>query len=115
MRAYKRARPEKVKEYNATSGQTWRGKLKAELFEHYGSRCACCGDPDPRRLTIDHIAGGGRQHRASGLDGHYHIGRYLRANGWPPGYQTLCWSCNSVKHFWPAQVCHVRPIYPPEE
>ena len=112
MRLYKAARPAKQKQYTTVSGMNWRQKLKQEVLDHYGRECACCGDPDHRRLTIDHIAGGGRQHRESGMDGHHHIGRFLKANGWPPGYQTLCWSCNSVKHFWPNEPCHTSRVYP---
>ena len=41
-------------------------KVKREkelVLEHYGRRCACCGECNPIFLTIDHINGGGRKHR----------------------------------------------------
>jgi hypothetical protein len=105
VKAYKAANPDKVKQYNSTAGANWRARLKEEIFEHYGRACSCCGENDPRKLCIDHVDGGGRQHRESGLSGHHHIGKYLKANGWPPGYQILCWNCNSVKHFYPDEPC----------
>jgi transposase-like protein len=106
--AYRDSHYEKGLEYARRSGVTWRHKLRVEMFDRYGWVCACCGEDDPRALTLDHVAGGGRKHRREGMDGHYHIGRYLRANGWPEGYQTLCWNCNSVKHFYPEEECHPR-------
>ncbi|MBQ1081587.1 hypothetical protein [Nocardiopsis sp. B62] len=54
-------------------------------------------------LCIDHIEGGGNQHRAE-LFGDRRIASHrfrswLRAQGWPPGHQVLCFNCNDGKHF----------------
>lgn len=69
---------------------------RTAVFEHYGWVCTCCGSTD--RPTIDHINGDGRQHReqvrcgsGSGLY------RWLVRNGFPEGFQTLCWPCNDSK------------------
>ena len=75
-------------------------QLAAIVFNHYGWQCAClgCNDPD---LTIDHIDGNGQRHREE-LYGDPRRGstafyRWLIANGFPDGYQTLCRGCNSSK------------------
>ena len=47
-------------EYNRAA----KAQVKLEVFMHYGKgKCACCGEEDLRFLTMDHILGGGGQHR----------------------------------------------------
>ena len=75
--------------------------LKAEMLEHYGETCICCGEIEPVFLTLDHIAGDGADHRRSLSKWKTTGARFyakLRSLGWPVGYQTLCWNCNSAKH-----------------
>jgi hypothetical protein len=73
-------------------------KLKIEVFSHYGTICQCCGESQIDFLCIDHINGGGRQERnrnkLSGGNGFY---KWLRNNGYPSGYQVLCYNCNCAK------------------
>ena len=64
------------------------------VIEHYGSRCACCGETEPIFLTMDHIDGGGTAHRESLNSGLY---RWLIKNGFPDGFQVLCYNCNFGK------------------
>lgn len=77
-----------------------RAQLRAQVFAHYGTACACCGTPED--LSIDHIAGGGAQHRQE-LFGHSRRGGadrfyvWLIKHGFPAGYQTLCMPCNASK------------------
>ena len=73
---------------------------KKLVFAYYGESCACCGAPE--RLSIDHVNGDGHAHRKElfgGSQGRASSGFYhwLVTNGFPPGYQTLCRSCNSSK------------------
>ena len=69
--------------------------MKKKVFEHYGIKCADCGIEDMDVLSIDHINGGGREHRKK-------IGRkiniWLCRNNFPEGFQTLCFNCNWKKH-----------------
>lgn len=69
------------------------------VFEHYGLKCVCCGESELMFLTIDHINGGGSQHRReegfSSGQGFYH---WLVKNEFPEGFQTLCMNCNLGKH-----------------
>jgi len=75
-------------------------KLRDAVFDHYGRSCACCGSE--KRLSIDHIAGDGQNHRDQ-LFGPHKAGhsrrmyQWLVANGFPAGYQTLCLPCNQSK------------------
>lgn len=65
---------------------------KKAAFDYYGRLCACCGEDFPLFLTIDHINGGGSQHRREvGTGSHIYV--WLKLNGYPPGFRTLCWNC----------------------
>jgi hypothetical protein len=72
----------------------WRRQLKAEMFEAYGEKCSCCGETEPRFLTLEHTRRDGAQHRLS-LGGQTMVYTDLRKRGWPrEGYTLLCWNCN---------------------
>lgn len=68
---------------------------KVGSLRHYGGVCACCGEADVRLLTFDHIEGGGTEHRRTNQTARNHMGSWLRDSGYPPGYQVLCFNCNS--------------------
>lgn len=69
------------------------------ILGRYGKVCCCCGIADLKFLTIDHIHGGGTQHRKEiGVDGGVNFYRYLIEQGLPDGYQTLCFNCNVGKY-----------------
>ena len=78
-----------------------RGKLKQEVLTYYGNdTCACllCGFGDIRALSIDHINGMGSQHRKTGgVGGGYQFYFWLKSQGFPEGYQTLCMNCQFIK------------------
>lgn len=69
------------------------------ILDHYGRACSCCGATQD--LTVDHVNGGGNQHRAqlreSGCGGGYGLYRWLVVNGFPEGFQILCGACNRSK------------------
>ncbi len=71
--------------------------LRAAVFSHYGSACACCGSTE--RLSIDHVNGGGQRHRQElfGRQGGWGFYVWLIKRGFPSGYQPLCLPCNSSK------------------
>lgn len=68
--------------------------MRIAAFEAYGGACACCGDKEPRFLTLDHIGGGGNWHRAvlSGRD----MYRWAIKNNFPKSLRLLCMNCNWV-------------------
>lgn len=71
-------------------------KVKQEVFSAYGGRCQCCGEEELTFLAIDHIDGGGNKHREEEFKGFggAHFYRWLRRQGYPPGYRVLCHNCN---------------------
>lgn len=80
--------------------KAWKLKLKAETMAHYGgAKCNCCGESELQFLTIDHIHGGGRKHRRQIGQGKT-IYSWLKNNGYPVGYQVLCYNCNCAKGFY---------------
>jgi hypothetical protein len=65
---------------------------KRELFEHYGGAvCACCGEQELAFLTLDHFTRHKNLDKYRGGDRLY---RWLRLQGFPPGYRVLCFNCN---------------------
>lgn len=92
--------------YNAWArkwGKAYRAKLRADALEFYGGKCACCGESEPMFLTIDHVDGGGGNHRREIGNGGAAINAFLRRKGYPKdGFQILCHNCNCAKGFYGA-------------
>lgn len=91
--------------YNKTHKQElaqYRQKAKAEGLTHYGNGvCACvrCGESRLPCLSIDHINGGGTRHLASIKRGGFSFCLWLKQQGYPEGYQTLCMNCQAMKKY----------------
>ena len=84
------------------NGAKYRLANKMKVLIHYGGnppKCACCGFSDIRALQIDHINGGGMEHRRSiGIkNGGITFYLWLIRNGFPEGFQVLCANCNWIK------------------
>jgi len=74
--------------------------LRHEVFMHYGGYiCANsnCQITDPDVLTIDHIEGRKSLKHNSYITGE-RLYRWIRAHGFPNGFQVLCMNCNYKKH-----------------
>ena len=76
-----------------------RDSYRALAIEHYGGKCACCGETEPDFLSFDHIGGGGSKHRKEVLRGRT-MGAWLVRNGYPEGFQILCHNCNLARGFY---------------
>lgn len=71
-----------------------RKRLQNEVFDLYGRKCAMCGLEDVRVLDIDHINGGGTQHRKK-LN-YSMMRRYVLLH--PSEFRLLCKNCNWIAH-----------------
>lgn len=80
---------------------------RLEAICHYSNGLMCCNICQESRLTtltIDHINGGGNQHRKSlKLPGGGIFSQWLRRNQYPIGYRVLCSNCNWSEH------CKISP------
>lgn len=80
-----------------------RDDLKLQVYEAYGGTvCRCCGETTVEFLTLDHVNNDGAKHRRqqSGRQNGFcgqSISRWLRKNGFPPGFQVLCMNCNFAR------------------
>lgn len=89
----------KKREHQAILNKRSNLVVKQIVFEHYGNRCAYCGDTDFTRLQIDHMNNDGEQHRLdlAGSGCGTTMYRWLRRHNYPPGFQLLCCWCNVQK------------------
>lgn len=86
-------------EYERSKGQVAYARRKKEALQVYGTACQCCGESRFEFLTFDHINGVGA---VPGSDNRSGAGlvRWLKKNGFPPGFRTLCMNCNtSIGHY----------------
>lgn len=75
--------------------KAYRRELKLDALNAYGGACACCGETRCEFLCIDHINGGGRQHREA-VSGGWPFYLWLRRQNYPKEYRVLCWNCNAA-------------------
>lgn len=68
----------------------YRKEKKGKVINAYGNKCNCCNEDTFEFLTIDHINGGGHQHRKEVKN----IYSWLIKNNFPSGFRTLCMNCN---------------------
>lgn len=68
-------------------------KCRQTVLNHYGAKCVCCGETVKQFLTIDHINGGGNQHRKEVGSGR-NMMVWIIKNNFPKDFQILCFNCN---------------------
>ena len=93
-RHYEKHRLEILKKYKE------RDRLRRKLvIEHYGNKCACCGEAAHEFLAIDHIRGGGNRHRSIvGYGNSFY--NWIIKNNFPNNLRILCHNCNLAKAFY---------------
>lgn len=66
--------------------------------EAYGAKCECCGIDVEKYLQLDHIDGGGDEHRRS-IFGRKQgpMAKWARQNNFPKILQLLCANCHQAK------------------
>jgi hypothetical protein len=91
MRKYRAADPEKYRKQSREA----KAKLRTDLLEMYGDKCAICGFADVRALTLDHIHKNGNVERKAIGE----RGVYLKAlrEYRPDEYRTLCMNCQFIE------------------
>ena len=101
-RRYRYAIDPKFRERVKQQDMRRRRRLKNRVLIHYSKVgypcCVDCGEYDIRCLSIDHINGGGTQHRKDTGAGikFYH---WLERNNYPSGYDTTCMNCNFRRRY----------------
>jgi hypothetical protein len=68
-------------------------RLKATVFAHYGSRCACCGESEPLFLSVDHVNGHTVPMRER-IGRGYRTYKDIINSGFPDDIRILCINCN---------------------
>lgn len=82
--------------YFRASSARCRAKSRQDVLTAYGRVCKCCGEQEEQFLTVDHIDPTTKKIRKDPRGGHKLYGR-LRRDGFPAGFQILCWNCNVSK------------------
>ncbi len=86
-----------------TKRQQYCWNLKMDCLRIYGGnppKCACCGEKEPKFLSLDHKKGGGNKHRKKvGASTQFYC--WLRKNNFPKklGLRVLCYNCNMSSGF----------------
>lgn len=74
-------------------------RLRQYVLDHYGNKCACCGETIQMFLSVDHVDNNGVEHSLKeGVRGGHDMYRWLMINDFPDGFQLLCRNCNWGKH-----------------
>lgn len=98
---YRKSHREICIKRTVASNRKTRRHYRELAIAHYGGTppsCKCCGELEKRFLTIDHMNGGGRQHRLVMNNKAGGVAGWLVKSGYPDGFQVLCMNCNWGKY-----------------
>jgi hypothetical protein len=98
-RAYYHEHKDEIKANVKRTGVELRRRQRTAVLYHYSNgtmACVQCGFSDVRALCLDHVNGGGTEHRRKLRNG-INVWLWLARHGFPPGYQILCANCNMIK------------------
>lgn len=95
-REYYRSLTPNGKKHVYEGHQSQNRRLRKEVLNAYGGKCACCGENASEFLAIDHVNGGGGKHRKEvGGAGGSHFYAWLKHQGFPQDeFRLLCHNCN---------------------
>ena|SRR5262249_2870286 len=74
------------------SARRYRADWWRTILNHYGQRCACCGEGEAKFLTFDHRRNDGAHVRK--VQGGASCYRWIIKNGFPKSLRILCYNCN---------------------
>jgi hypothetical protein len=98
-RDYYQLHKERIKADAIRTGKIVRRRQRLAVLSHYSNgtlACVQCGFSNIRALCLDHVNGGGTEHRRTLRNGG-NVWLWLARHGFPPGYQILCANCNTIK------------------
>lgn len=110
--------PERTRQLRRFNSYRWKERNTTLVLNHYSNcspMCACCGEAERDFLLIDHVEGHGNEHRRQifgYVQGGKRFYRWLVRQGFPTGFQVLCFNCNmsKAKH---GKCVHVARLLPP--
>lgn len=108
MRAWDKKHEVQVRADNNRQKKARAEGYKKIVFNHYGSFCHCCGIDEPEFLTLEHVGGGGGEHRKKRTHPSLVFLDIIRA-GSPDTYSVLCYNCNMARR-WGHTCPHQRPL-----
>jgi|ERR1035437_408964 hypothetical protein len=90
---------DKVRKYQREWHKVRNRQDRLERIKAYGGKCTCCGEKEPRFLTLEHFRHDGKKFRNhSGANQGYLL--WLKRNGYPKDGITLyCMNCNWAERF----------------
>lgn len=94
---YHQSKHERSKKLRNEASRRYYRRLQKTVFDHYGSKCSCCGESEQSFLSVDHKNNDGAQHRKKIGIGHI-LYRWIIDNEFPTTLQLLCCNCNMGKH-----------------
>ena len=88
---------------NSERNKNHKRNFRLEVLAHYSKSkipfCNCCGEKTIQFLCIDHINGGGNEHRRQ-IGNNVQLAYWLKRNNYPSEFQVLCHNCNMAKGFY---------------
>ena len=97
LKKYHAIKYERTKEKGKIVRKRYYDKWKRIVYDHYGHECSCCGETEPKFLTIDHINDDGAEHRRKSSSGHTFFKSIINT-GFPDTFRILCFNCNSGRY-----------------
>ena len=90
------------REYDLKRQRESHQRRRLLVLNHYGKgkpSCVCCKEIIIEFLSLDHINGGGTQHRKKvGSGTAFYL--WIIRNNFPKGFQVLCHNCNQAIGFY---------------
>jgi hypothetical protein len=82
--------------YSKENAKRGRTKRRSLVLDHYGRKCACCGEDQEIFLDLDHVNNDGKEHREKTGRAGSALYAWLIFNNFPTDYeiQVLCSNCN---------------------
>jgi hypothetical protein len=74
----------------------YRENIREKVLDAYGAFCICCGETEKEFLSLDHIKGGGHQHKKSRPGDGVYLD-VIKEDFPKDKYQILCMNCNFAK------------------